>query len=162
MSVTTRWKLFWKNMRTMLAKHGWIGFLILVLLVAGIMCWRNHVSHSGETVTLLDLSRAHEISACAPILPFRTGNVRVLYEGVISSDAKLEITSGQNRTVIPLPAGEVSGHYGGPEDWVGRVSVRYVPSGFVRGTLKITAVCGRILSPEEKEFYPKLNEQRRR
>ena len=122
------------------------------------------MSHSGETVILTDLSRTNEISACAPIIPFRTGNVSVLYEGVISSNARLEITLNRNGYIntIPLPAGEVSGIYGGGEEWEGHLSVRYVPSGTVHGTLKITAVCGRRHTREEWNWYSKLNEQQRR
>ena len=141
---------------------GWIAFIVLFFLVLFILGLTRHVMYpSSQTVALTELSRTHEIAVYAPVFPFRTGNVSVLYEGVISADAKLEITSGQNAIVIPLPVGKVSGSYGGMEEWVDDLSVRYVPSGQVRGTLKIIAVCGRSHTREEREWYLKLHEQQR-
>ena len=165
MSVTTRWKLLWKRICDLYYKYGLFGIIIFVPLVAGVVWWIG-IIYSVQTMTLtdVDLSGTHEISVRAPFLAFRSGNVKVLYEGNISSDAKLEVSTSRGAyiDVIPLPAGKVIGHYGGGEDWNDTLLVRYVPSGEVRGTLKITAICGRSLTDEEEEFYPKLHEQQRR
>ena len=120
-------------------------------LVVRVLTWPP----AGQTVTLTDLSKAQEIYVRSPIFPFRTGNMHILYEGVLSTNATFEVISG-DKTIIPLQTGEVSGIYGGLEDWLNDLSVRFVPNGTVVGTLKITAVCGRNFTKEEWEWYHKL------
>jgi len=99
------------------------------------------------------------------MFPFRTGDLHVLYEGVLSTNATLELIAngdGDNKAIIPLQAGNVSGSYGGSEDWGWSVSARFVPSGMVYGTLRITAVCGRSLKGEEREWARELWDKERR
>lgn len=135
------------------------GVLLIILgsLAAGGL-WRALVTPSGKTAIFTDLSRAHEIYVRAPFFRFCTGALYVLYEGSVSTNAVLELVSnhGRDKAVIPLSAGEVSGVYGGAEEWVPDLSVRFVPHGVSRGTLKIAAVCGRAFTDEEREWFNKL------
>jgi len=93
---------------------GGIVFVVLVFLVVRVLTWPD----SSQTVMLTDLSKAHKVYARAPVFPFRTGDLHIFYEGELSTNATLEVVAnGDNKTVIPLQAGEVSGSYGGSEDW---------------------------------------------
>ena len=152
-----------QNIRAGCCCLGGIIVIIFGLLIAGRVWQRIQMTHPSETVTLTDLSKAHEFSVRAPIPFFCTGNLRVLYEGALSADATLEIISsnGHRTNSIPLLAGKVGGIYGDEEVWMDDLSVRYVPFGVTRGTLKITAVCGRSLTSEEREWASKLYEQQR-
>jgi hypothetical protein len=132
---------------------GGIFFVALVFLAVRVLTWPS----AGQTVTLTDLSKEHEIYVQAPILQ-RSGNMYVLYEGILNTNAALELSWGgkDGKRTIPLQSGEISGMYGGPEDWTPNLSVRFVPSGDVRGTLKITAICGRSFTKEERAWHHRL------
>ena len=142
---------------------GRMGALIMLgIFFVGLVCLWSY-PRSGKTVVLTDLAKTHEIHVRSPFLPFRTGNLCVLYEGTLSTNAALElIFRGGGRETLLLQAGEVSGIYGGGEDWASNLSVRFVPDGAAEGTLKITAVCGRALTSEEREWSYKLGEERQR
>jgi len=136
---------------------GGVLFVVLLFLVVMVLRWPN----ASQTITLTDLTKAHKIYVRAPVFPFRTGDMFVLYEGVINTNAKLELAfnGGRDKAIIPLQLGEVSGVYGGAEDWGDDLSVRFVPCENVHGTLKITAICGRRFTKKEWEWYSKLHKE---
>lgn len=137
-------------------------FLWIMIVASCIMLYfmfgsvRN--SQAGKTVVLTELNQAAEISVHAPVFPWCTGDMYILYEGVIDANAALEVVfnRGRDHETIPLQAGKVSGVYGGAEYLVDDLSVRFAPRGATQGILKITAICGRNFTHEEREQLLKL------
>ena len=115
-------------------------------------------AQASKTVFLTDLNQETEISVHAPVFPWCTGDLYVLYEGVIDANAALEVVSNRRRDheTIPLQAGKVSGVYGGAEYWVDNLCVRVVPHGTTHGTLKITVICGRAFTDDERAWFFKV------
>ena len=141
-----------------LGTGGVLAVILFFLVMAGAWGWMRYL-RSSQTMTITDFTQTHAMSVHAPVFPFCSGAVWVLYEGTISTSAMLEIVSeGGGKKVIPLQAGEVGGVYGGAEDWSSGFSVRLAPSKTVRGTLKITAICGRNFTDEEREWFYRLYE----
>ena len=144
---------------------GWVAFMALFFLALIVLGLARHMTHpSTQTVTLTDLSREHIITVSAPIPPFASGALFVLYEGTINKNARLEITSnkGRDKITIPLSAGEVGGVHGGGEEWSNDLSVRFIPSGPTQGTLKIAAICGKGFTGDEWKWFNRLYEKMRK
>ena len=57
MSVATRWKLFWKNMRTMLAKHGWKGILAVFFMFFSYAVWHFGYPDVPDSQARVDAER---------------------------------------------------------------------------------------------------------
>ena len=135
------------------------GIVFVVLSVLAVAVWgrmRCLRSRSSRTIVVTDFTRAHEISVRRPPYP-HTGAVWVLYEGAISTNASLEVMSNAGRpSVITLQAGQVAGVFGGREHWDREFSVRLLPCEPLEGALKITAVCGRGFTGEERKWFRKL------
>jgi len=151
------------NLSTKTRKAVYICLSVLVFFV--VACFLLYFSlgavrytQASKTVFLTDLNQVTEISVHAPVFPWCTGDLYVLYEGVVDANAALEVVSNMRRDhdTIPLPAGKVSGVYGGAEHWVDDLSVRFVPHGTTHGTLKITAICGRTFTDKERVWLLRL------
>ena len=83
----------------------------------------------------------------------------VLYEGTLSSDAKIEVISNQSRDehTIELEAGHVQGVYGGAEEWVDDLKIRVVSHTDDTGSLKIGLYCGSSFSEDDRKWYRRLS-----
>ena len=82
----------------------------------------------------------------------------VLYEGTIGSDAKIEVTSNTRRDkhTIELQEGQVTGIYGGAEEWVDDLSITFLPSSSTGGEIKIGRYCGPGFPDADREWYNRL------
>ena len=113
---------------------------------------------SRRSLTVTDFSVPTEASVCAPVRPFGSGAMYVLYEGIIGSDAKIEVTSNKGRDThtIQLNAGQTHGIYGGAEEWVDDLSVAFIPSSPASGSLKISIYRGSGFSEDDWRWYGEL------
>lgn len=85
----------------------------------------------------------------------------VLYEGNLSSKAKIEVISNQSRDThtIELEPGDVQGVHGGSEEWVDDLKIRVVSSTADPGSLKIGLYCGSRFSEKDREWYYRLSQR---
>jgi hypothetical protein len=131
---------------------------IAILIGACFVAWLAYPA-SNRTVTITDFSAPTEISVRAPIRPFGSGAMFVMYEGTIASDAKIEVTSNRRRDMhtIELQKGQVNGIYGGAEEWVDDLSISFLPSFPAAGEIKIGLYCGSGFPEADREWYNRLS-----
>lgn len=129
-----------------------IGVCLLVLLA---------FPQSEKRITITDFSFPVEANVRAPIRPFGTGALYVMYEGNLASDAEIEVRSnhGRDAHTIKLTPGSVQGVYGGPEMWVDDLSIRFVSSAATSGNLRIGLYCGASFSAEDGAWHQRLMRQ---
>lgn len=135
--------------------------IVISIIVAASLCflaWAARPS-SRRTLTVTDFSVPTEVSVRAPIRPFGSGAMFVLYEGTIGADGKIEVTSNKGRDthLIQLNAGQTHGVYGGAEEWVDDLSVTFIPSFPASGSLKIGIYCGSGFSDDDQKWYGELS-----
>ena len=112
-------------------------------------------------MTITDFSSPVEASVRSPIRPFGSGFLFVMYEGNLSSSAKIEVLSNQGRDThsIELKPGLVQGVYGGAEEWVDDLKINFIPSTADPGNLKIGLYCGSSFSEEDRQWYSRLSRE---
>ena len=130
---------------------------IAILIGACFVAWLAYPA-SNRTVTITDFSVPTEISVRAPIRPFGSGAMFVMYEGTIGSDAKIEVTSNRRRDkhTIELQKGQVKGIYGGAEEWVDDLSIAFLPSSSAGGEIRIGLYCGSGFPDADRAWYNRL------
>ena len=135
--------------------------IVISIIVASCLCFLAWAAlpTSRRSLTVTDFSVPTEVSVRAPIRPFGSGAMYVLYEGTIGSDAKIEVTSNKGRDThtIQLNAGQTHGVYGGAEEWVDDLSVAFIPSSPASGILKIGIYCGSRFSDDDRKWYGELS-----
>jgi hypothetical protein len=141
-----------KDMKVLIGIAILIGVCLLVLLI---------VPKSKKRITITDFSSPVEANVRAPIRPFGTGALYVMYEGNLASDARIEVRSnhGRDAHMIELNPGSVQGVYGGPEIWVDDLSIRLVSSAATPGNLRIGLYCGASFSVEDRAWHQRLMRQ---
>jgi hypothetical protein len=130
----------------------------LLLVAISILTWFFY-PNSSKVMTITDFFSPVEASVRSPIRPFGSGSLFVIYEGNLGSSAKIEVLSNQarDRHTIELKPGHVRGIYGGAEEWVNDLKIRFIPSTASPGNLKIGLYCGSSFSEEDREWYSRLS-----
>jgi hypothetical protein len=127
------------------------GCIFIVLIVLGVVAWlANASSQSHASIKLTQVDQVCNLAAYSP--PFQLdGNMRVIYQGHLDGDATLDVVSnrGRDRHQIRVKPGEVMGNYGGAEDWVDDIQVRYTPGTARSGHLYLSVYCGKKPSRED-------------
>ena len=123
-------------------KRKTLGALILLACTGVIVVWHLSQGHTAKTTS--DVTQPFELRTTAPVGPFRTGASYVIATGYMDGDATLEITSnnGRDRRTETLSGNFKRRQFGGPEEWVKDLSVRYVPGTARHGEIKLALYCG--------------------
>jgi hypothetical protein len=131
---------------------------ISLLAAIGIIAWFFYPI-SSKMMTITDFASPVEASVHSPIRPMGSGSLFVMYEGNLSSSAKIEVLSNQARDThtIELKPGHVQGIYGGAEEWVDDLKIKFIPSTADHGNLKIGLYCGSSFSEEDRQWYFRLS-----
>lgn len=132
----------------------------VILIGVCLLAWLA-VPKSKEIITITDFSTPVKASVRAPIRPFGTGAMYVMYQGNLDSDARIEVRSNQGRDAhtIELTSGSVQGVYGGAEMWVDDLSIRFVSSAATSGDLRIGLYCGTSFSDTDRQWHRQLSRQ---
>ena len=130
---------------------------IAILIGVCFVAWLAYPA-SNRVLTITDFSGPTEMSVRAPIRPFGSGAMFVMYEGTIEADAKIEVRSNRRRDyqAIELKKGKVNGIYGGAEEWVDDLAIVFRPSSSAGGQIKIGLYCGSGFSEADREWYSNL------
>jgi hypothetical protein len=104
----------------------------VILIGVCLLAWLA-VPKSKEIITITDFSAPVEASVRAPIRPFGTGAMYVMYEGSLDSDARIEVRSnhGRDAHTIELTSGSVQGVYGPRKFFSVKVTSDFAERGFV-------------------------------
>lgn len=127
--------------------------VISVLAIVG-LGWVLY-PRSSKILHVTDFSQPIHAEVHAPVLPFRSGAMLVLFEGTLEANAEIEIVSNRHRDrhLIELKAGKVSGRYGGAEAWVDDLSVDVTSQQTQHADLQIGLFCGGGITKEYFEWY---------
>ena len=130
----------------------------IILIGVCLLTWLA-LPKSKEIITITDFSSPIEVSVRAPIRPFGTGALYVMYEGHLDTDARIEVRSNRGRDAhtIELTSGSVQGVYGGAEEWVDDLLIRIVPSATTSGDLRIGLYCGASFSDADRQWHQQLS-----
>lgn len=136
-----------------------IGITILALSVWAVWTVWAVFPNSTMVVEITDFSSQIEASVRAPIRPFGSGAMYVLYEGNLPADATLTVISNRKRDKqeMALVSGKVHGVYGGAEEWVDDLSVVFKPSKSGSGQMKIGLYCGTGFPEEDWAWFNRLS-----
>ena len=129
----------------------------LILVGACTLGWIFYPK-STKIFTITDFSAPTEAGVRAPVRPFGSGAMYVMYEGNIDSESKIEVVSNRGRDThsIDLNPGYVHGVYGGAEEWVDDLSVRFISDSKASGDVKIGLYCGTAFSEDDRSWYLQL------
>lgn len=149
-------------MRALLRSHNKLKIIVTssILAAISILTWFLYPI-SSKMMTITDFSSPVEASVRSPIRPLGSGSLFVMYEGNLSSSAKIEVLSNQARDThtIELKPGHVQGIYGGSEEWVDDLKIKFIPSTAEPGNLKIGLYSGSNFSEEDRQWYSRLSRE---
>lgn len=123
--------------------------LILLACTGAAVIWLLSQGHTAKTTS--DVTQPFELQTSAPVGPFRTGALYVIATGHMDGDATLQITSndGRDHRTETLSGNFERQQFGGPEEWVKDLSVRFVPGTARHGEVTLALYCGRNM-PRDK------------
>jgi hypothetical protein len=115
-------------------------------------------SRSRQAIDTSKTSEEFTLFARRPPLT-TVGSMYLIYIGHIDGEADFVIKSNQGRNYrsIKLKAGNISGIYGGAEEWTRDIHVSYIPKSVKSGKIYAVVYCGNMMTSEDREMYERLS-----